>query len=136
MKLDKNVKIYFVTVLIVLIAWQSTLTNCVKEAKSYFDKEDVYQPSLFNKRFEKLRSLLGPYESIGFIDAKKNIDLPFIQYALAPVLVVRDAEPEYIIAYIGKVDCDIDFIDPNKYLTVEKLEGGFLLLKRKDSKER
>ncbi len=135
LKFDKNFKIHFVTVLIVLIALQSTLTNCIKEVKSHFNKEDVYQPSLFDNRFEKLKDLPGSCKSVGYIENKETRDIQFIQYALAPVLVERGAELEYIIANTG-VGGDIDFPGRDQYEHAEKIEGGFVLLKRKDNKVR
>lgn len=134
MKLDDSVKIKIVAVLIILIALQSNIRNCIKEIIFYSKNKGTDEITEFDNQMRKLKDLIPANNIAGFFTDKKNDVRTFYltRYALAPVIAMHGAESRFIIAVSGNPSDYMQFCRNNN-LTVLKKTGNNIFLLRNNA---
>jgi hypothetical protein len=90
--------------------------------------------TLLDKRFAELRKLLPANSIIGYISSYKCDSLTetkyyyITQYALSPVIVSRDTNHDFIVAYLYNT---IFSEDISNFIILKNFENGVLLLTKK-----
>lgn len=100
MNIDLQTRRMVATLLVALFAIASNLVFFGREAKHYaspFPQEELnfYDPwnelAMYQDRFRAIRARLDPEEPVGYVsDTFSYTHFCFAQYALAPVVLVRD----------------------------------------------
>ena len=133
MKFSHSIKLRIVIALVILIAIQSNVTNCIKGIRSYRKTAGVDDASLYDKRFGRLKGMLPSHGVVGYITDEKFDAKTFYltQYALSPVILVNNTEPKLIVAYFNDSSSSIQFCKDNNLFLLEKVDNNVMLFSKK-----
>lgn len=131
MKFDKLIGIKFVIILIVLIALQSIVKDCLEEFNS-INRHENDEITKCDQIYRRLGNYLPKNEVIGYLtDETFDVKSFYLaQYALSPVFVVNNFNPQYFIADIRNPS-DIEKFTKAHHLTiVHRASENIFLLKK------
>ncbi len=131
MKIDDSVKIKIAAGLIILIALQSNIKNCINEIKFYSKNKGKDEITEFDSQMQKLKNMIPAHTIAGFVTDKKDDVKTFylIRYALAPVIAVHGTEARFVIAVPGNPSDYIQFCRNNNLTLLEKTDNNIFLLR-------
>ncbi|MCP4353135.1 MAG: hypothetical protein GY795_47395 [Desulfobacterales bacterium] len=132
MKLDDSLKLKIVAGLIILIALQSNIKNCIKEIKFYSKNKGADEITKFDSQMQKLKNIIPAQKISGFVTDKKDDVKTFYltRYALAPAIIVHGTEFRYILAVPGNPSDYMQFCKNNNLTLLEKTDNNIFLFRK------
>jgi hypothetical protein len=131
MTFNYSTKIKIVIGLIILIALESNILDCLTATKS-FRGNDGDEVTQYDQRLGRLKSILPPHGVVGYITDGKFDSKAFYltQYALSPAFVVRGREPQLIVAHFSNPVDHVQFCTSNRLLLVKDVGDNVFLFRK------
>lgn len=136
MRLNNSLKIKLIIIVAIFIGLQPNIKNFVKEFKKYNEQEaDII--TQFEKRFERVKKILPKHGVVGYFTDKKfdaAVDTKYFyltQYALSPVIVLRNTKQQLIVANVSESFNSFEFCKNNNFHLLSNFGNGIMLFSKK-----
>lgn len=138
MKLSCSNRIRIILVLSILIAFQSSIRDIIAESKLYFSTKESNRFIMHDNKFKELTRILPDFSTVGYFTDQDDSELNKLeafgltQYALAPVILVNNTEPQLIVAHFYKPININRFCEENNYRLLNDFDNGVMLLSQRE----
>lgn len=131
MKLDDFCVLKIAVILVVFISFHAVFKECIEEYNHYkrHTTDDVAQ---YENAYRRIKPFLPPQENIGFITdgSFDEKTLYLAQYALSPVQVINNSDPQFLVAYIYTPSEVTKFAKKQNLHIVHRADENIFLLKK------
>ena len=119
MRLSYSIRIKIIIILSIAISFQSSIRDLIAEARLYFEAKE-YKFAAYDDKFKEITKLLPKFTKVGYFTDKDDSEsnkleaLGLTKYALAPVIVVNNTDPQLIVAHFHQ-PFDVDAFADKKW---------------------
>ena len=130
---SKKIRVYAITVMIILIAVTAGVGNCLKEIKFLQLISGTDDVTLFENNFERIRHILPPFGVIGYYSDKKYDARTFCltRYTLSPRIIVQGIEHPFVIGNFSRFANPGEFAEAHNLSIMETVDKNIVLLKKR-----
>jgi len=130
-KILKKIRVYIITVMVMLMAVTAGVQNCLKEIKFLQLIGGTDDITLFENNFEHIRRILPPFSVIGYYSDKKYDAKTFFMtiYTLSPRIIVREIEHPFVIGNFSRFANPGEFAKAHNLSIVETVDKNIVLFK-------
>ena len=137
MKLSYSNRIKIIVVLSILVAFQSSIKDLIAESGRYFRTEKCNRFITYDNKFKELTRILPHFITVGYFTDQDDSELNKLeafgltQYALAPVILVNNTEPQLIVGHFYRPIIKKMFCEENNYRLLNDFDNGVILLSKR-----
>jgi len=131
-KISKNIRIYVIIAMVILIAITAGVDNCLNEIKIYKLLGGTDDITRFKNNFESVRRNLPLFSIIGYYSDKKYDARTFslIRYTLSPRIIVHNTMHPFVIGNFSSVTNPDEFAKANNLSIFKTVDKNIVLFKK------
>ena len=131
-KILKKIRVYIITVAVILMAITAGVVNCLNEIKYLQLLGGTDDIILFENNFERIRRILPPSGVIGYYSDKKYDARTFslTRYTLSPRIVVQNVEHPFVIGNFSEFTDPKEFAKAHNLSIVEMVNKNIVLFRK------
>ncbi len=132
-KIPKAIRVYVITVMVILIAVTAGVQNCLNEIKIFKLIGGTDDITLHENNFERVRRILPPFKVIGYYSDKKYDARTFslTRYTLSPRIIVQDLEHPFVIGNLSRFVNPGEFAEAHNLSILEMVDKNIVLFKKR-----
>ena len=131
--LSKEIGVYVITAMVILLAVTAGVQNCFKEVKFLQLIGGTDDITLFENNFEHIRRILPPFGVIGYYSDKEYDARTFCltRYTLSPKIIVQGLEHPFVIGNFSRFINPGEFADAHNLSIIETVDKNIVLFKKR-----
>jgi len=132
-KILKEISVYVIVTMVILIAVTAGVQNCLKEIKFLQIIGGSDGITLFENNFERIRRILPPFGVIGYYSDKKYDARTFCltRYTLSPRIIVQGIEHPFVIGNFSRFTNPGEFAEAHNLWIMETVDENIVLFKKR-----
>ena len=132
-KILKEISVYVIVTMVILIAVTAGVQNCLKEIKFLQIIGGSDGITLFENNFERIRRILPPFGVIGYYSDKKYDAKTFCltRYTLSPRIIVQGIEHPFVIGNFSRFTNPGEFAEAHNLWIMETVDENIVLFKKR-----
>ena len=130
--LSKKIRVYVIAAMVFLIAVTAGVQNCLREIKFLQLIGGIDDITQFETNFERVKSILPPFDVIGYYSDKKYDARTFslTRYTLSPRIIVHNTEQPFVIGNFSRVTNPDEFAKVHNLSIFATVDKTIVLFKK------